>query len=768
MRPLRSLLVLSSLFGSALVVLPTMQTTAATPHPVAPTVRPMPLNSVDPSVLQGFVPEASAGEGLRTAHDGLVPAVAKRFLDTKPFSAVGVTWARQPDAEVEVHVRTRSAGRWSKWVEVEVQANAGGDDGSQEMASPRMGSDALYVGPSDGIEVRVDRGRLAPRDLHLELIDPGTSPADATVVGGSIPAGAASAAEPQPSYVSRAAWGADESLRTCTPATASRLKGGILHTTATSNNYTAAQSASIMRSMYAYHTQSLKWCDLGYNIVVDKFGTIFEGRYGGVDKPVIGAHTGGFNTYTVGVSMIGNHDLVAPTSATLASVKKVFAWKLGLYGVDPLGTTTYVSAGGSATEYPAGTVVTKPVISGHRDYSTKSCPGNYAYPLLPSIRASVNKLMADEPVAQAVLERPSIGTTSAVVGGGDFVVTADVPQQQTWRLRVRNERSGLVVRTITGTAASRITAAWDQRDDSGRKVAAGSYVLKLQSFVPGDASTPFTASIVIYPLTPAIVANGSERLDVFSTAGSGAVEQRIRSNGTTWAPTRNLGGNVVGAPAATVGAAGLQVFARAANGRLYDTGTGRTQWRDLNTSLTAPPAAAVLPDGRNMVFARGADGAVWQAIVDRHGRSPWRSLGGLTVGAPAATARAGGAVTVAVTGTNAQLYYRSLQGSTWTAWRSLGGTLSGSPAVTVMPDRQQLFAFARGPGDELFYKVNNAGSAEWSGWIGMGGVLASAPAVAAWAPNALEVFVAGPGGDYWGSSYNPSWSSWAPALTLSP
>ena len=94
-------------------------------------------------------------------------------------------------------------------------------------------------------------------------------------------------------------------------------KGAVIHHTAGSNSYSKADSASIVRATQAYHMNSRNWCDIGYNFLVDKYGQIFEGRAGGIDKPVRAAHSGNgpVNEQTMGVSLMGTFSSTAPTSA---------------------------------------------------------------------------------------------------------------------------------------------------------------------------------------------------------------------------------------------------------------------------------------------------------------------------------------------------------------------------------------------------------------------------------------------------------------------
>lgn len=320
---------------------------------------------------------------------GAEPVVSELAAKKVPeFSTVGVTWA---DAETEpsVEIKTRTAGKWSPWTSladsVDESASsadaAEGPDGA-EAAGARPGTDPLFVGSADGIAVRISAA------AGRSVVDPQVSLISSPVVASDRQVASSlsrSTSNLQPRIVSRAGWGANESWRginrgCLTPRIDDTVQAAIVHHTAGSNSYSAAQSASVVRGVYAYHTKSQGWCDVGYNFLVDKYGTIFEGRFGGIDKPVHGAHATSWNTDTVGVSMMGNYDTTRPGKATLESVAKVIAWKFATYNRDPLGKVSL-----------AGKYIDR--ISGHGDVMSTSCPGRYGRSEFPAMRKRVKTLM---------------------------------------------------------------------------------------------------------------------------------------------------------------------------------------------------------------------------------------------------------------------------------------------------------------------------------------------------------------------------------------
>ena len=106
------------------------------------------------------------------------------------------------------------------------------------------------------------------------------------------------------------------------------VKTGFVHHTVNANNYTRAEVPALIRGIYAYHVESRGWRDIGYNFLVDRFGRIWEGRYGGVNKAVVGAHTLGYNEVSFAMSAIGNFDIAKPPQAVVDAYAALFAWKL--------------------------------------------------------------------------------------------------------------------------------------------------------------------------------------------------------------------------------------------------------------------------------------------------------------------------------------------------------------------------------------------------------------------------------------------------------
>ncbi|HSK27768.1 MAG TPA: FG-GAP-like repeat-containing protein [Jiangellales bacterium] len=323
--------------------------------------------AVEPEVVTADVrpvPPAPA----RTV-DG-VPVVAQSsVVPVTGFGVVGVAWDSDTAARPEsVSVRTRTDGRWSDWTIVPVHDEHAPDGAEAEGA--RAGSDPIVVGEVDDVQVRVAGEGEAPADAEVVVVDPGRGPADATV--GTAAAGTATAAAARPQILTRADWGADESKRGA--PTYGTVRGAFVHHTVNANNYAAADVPSIIRGIYAFHVNGRGWKDVGYNFLVDRFGRVWEGRYGGVDRAVVGAHTAGYNDVAFAMSAIGNFETVAAPDAVVDAYGRLFAWKLGLHGVTATGTTVL-----------NGRTFQK--ISGHRDAASTACPGRYLYERLPAIRS---------------------------------------------------------------------------------------------------------------------------------------------------------------------------------------------------------------------------------------------------------------------------------------------------------------------------------------------------------------------------------------------
>lgn len=374
-------------------------------------------------VVAAAAPAASNAEIVPLAA-GRVVGAARETTTKRPFSMIAVRWQGRRPASIEVQVR-RADGRWGRWTELEpMPASADG------RAAPAA-TEPLWVGASHAARVRSDVDETA---LEVVLIDPGRHSFDPALRG--------TQSVDRPPVISRASWGADEQLRCMDAEYMPTVRAATIHHTAGTNDYGPGDSAAIVRGIYVYHAQTLGWCDIGYNTLVDKYGQIFEGAYGGLDRAIHGAHAGGFNDSTFGVSMLGLYTGVDPTDVQLEAVSQIVAWKLGNSYRDPRATVTLVSTGGGTSRYPAGTPVNLPAIFAHRDVGNTECPGNNGYAQLPRIRDRVAALVGDWTDTPIWRKWQSLGGERGPVGsphrveqpgaaGGRFAEFAGGPWSQT-------------------------------------------------------------------------------------------------------------------------------------------------------------------------------------------------------------------------------------------------------------------------------------------------------------------------------------------------
>jgi hypothetical protein len=361
------------------------------------------------------------------------------------FVLAGLRDIHAPGAALELRARRRS-GPWSPWLPL--GAHAHGPDAS----GGGRGGDPVWTGAADELQLRADRRPRRPVALALVAV-----PAAAgRLLAARAASGAAQAAQVggRPPIVLRAGWGGDLVPPRSAPAFGA-VRFGVVHHTVGANTYSPQQAAAQVLAVAKFHRDTRGWNDVGYNFLVDRFGTIYEGRAGGVEQPVIGAQAQGFNAQSTGVSVLGTFTDVEAPAAAVAAVARLLAWKLPLHGVPVEGTVRVVSAGGSLSRWPAGAAVAVNRISGHLDVGATGCPGTRFYAQLPELRRRV-LAGAGPPL---VLPEVTLAAAGAAVYGqavqleGSVLAPDKTPQPG---VPVRIEKQGpgggwvTVVRTTTG------------------------------------------------------------------------------------------------------------------------------------------------------------------------------------------------------------------------------------------------------------------------------------------------------------------------------
>jgi hypothetical protein len=374
-----------------------------------------------------------------------------------PFALTGVQWSRPRAARIELRAMALD-GHWTPWVEAAV---LGHDPDGGALVRGNFG-EPLWTGPAVAVQLRSDRAVAGLRVHFVSVAAVGgmTAPVEGTATPGATPeaaakaagtaapgavsdatpraaprattdatpeatAGAATAAESlplahpilnagpgQPPILARRAW-AQGQAPPGQFAGFGTVKLAFVHHTVNPNGYSAAEVPALLRGIFVYHRYVRGYFDIAYNFLIDAYGRIWEGRAGGIDMPVIGAHAGGYNAESTGVAMLGDFMDVVPPPTARRALEHLLAWKLALHGVPARGRVTVVVDPASAfyTPFSPGAHVSLPRVAGHRDGDLTDCPGNALYGRLPVIREQAISL-------QGVPARVRVRVPAAPIAAG--------------------------------------------------------------------------------------------------------------------------------------------------------------------------------------------------------------------------------------------------------------------------------------------------------------------------------------------------------------
>jgi len=441
------------------------------------------------------------------------------------FNLVAVHW-RGPGA---VELRTRSgSGAWSSWQAADDDVSPDAASSENRLRGWRLGS-PVWTGAADAIRFRTHGPVTGLRAYYI------WSPPERLLSRRLTIANA-------PPIIPRLSWGADESIRRANPQYVAAVHFAVVHHTAGSNDYTAAQSAAIVRGIELYHVEGNGWNDIGYNFLVDQYGQVFEGRFGGVDKAVVGAHSLGFNSGSAGVAVLGDYGGAPVSAAAKTALEQLLAWRLDLAHVDPLSTLTWLSGGNP--RFPAGVPVFLRAVSGHRDTNFTDCPGDALYSELPQIAKDVASLGA--PKVYAPLAGGKLG--------GPVRFSARLTSALPWSVTV-TDSSGVVAAQGSGTGTA-VDWTWDAAAAPVQRYTWAIATPGARSATGAIGSGSAALALGELTATPALVAPGGDPAD-----DSTLVSYTLTAPATVTATLVGASGEVLSTLFSEPKLAGTQAFA---------------------------------------------------------------------------------------------------------------------------------------------------------------------------------------------------------------
>mgnify|MGYP003407537570 FL=1 len=211
----------------------------------------------------------------------------------------------------------------------------GAPDASTRGVSRRRALGAFAAAPLAVAAGRAQRagGTVGTRRQTDDGGDGGDEPVGNTTTTVANPDADAKATPGRPAIRPRADWGSESPPN----GTLRIIDDDLLivhHTDAPEGAYQPSEVPTLIQAIFNFQTSGdLAWPDIGFNFIVDEFGTIWEGRQGSIDAPIACETEGGDPGHTQHVAFLGQFSAAPPTPLATEAMVSLLAWLANRDGV---------------------------------------------------------------------------------------------------------------------------------------------------------------------------------------------------------------------------------------------------------------------------------------------------------------------------------------------------------------------------------------------------------------------------------------------------